>query len=237
MSLEMQAEKIECYTKSLSVLGPIIGKLDVLSMHINSNYGEDAILRNTTYSILNSLIELTGNKEYRKMNIEVKKNPVTPEIIKQANELRDIRLKKEVKVQNTITEEEYEESMKYYDELRKSRYKKLNVKPEQEALFDQYMLRNNFILEDEVKPQIIPDYSKSFVEFTPKSSNVKYVRYSTYTCDLYVTYHRDSKQYLYPKVSQDEMTGLVNAPSTGKYINQVIKPNHSYDEVTEKVGK
>jgi len=187
MSLEMQAEKIECYTKSLAVLGPIIGKLDVLSMHINSNYGEDAILRNTTYSILNSLIELTGNKEYRKMNIEVKKNPVTPEIIKQANELRDIRLKKEVKV--------------------------------------------------EVKPQIIPDFSKPFVEHKFNSTNVKEMKYATYTNVLYLTYHNDSRQYSYPDVTQQEIIELINAESAGKYINQVIKPNHSYDEVTEKVGK
>ena len=74
------------------------------------------------------------------------------------------------------------------------------------------------------------------MEFTPKSSNVKYVKYATYTKVLYVTYHNDSRQYSYPKVSQDEMTGLVNAESVGKYINQVIKPNHKYDEVTEKVG-
>lgn len=186
--VQMQAEKINTYVKGLELLGPVIGKLDMLSAYANINY-EDAIIKNGIGDVLDRLIELSGFKYYRKTIIDnPTKTPVTPEVIKKANELRNIRLKKNE-----------------------------NVEVE--------------------KPKINPDFSKPFIEHKFNSTNAKDMKYATYTNTLYITYHNDSRQYAYPNVTPKEIVGLLNAESVGKYINQVIKPNHTYDEVTAKVGK
>lgn len=62
------------------------------------------------------------------------------------------------------------------------------------------------------------------------SSNVHSLRYEESSKDLYVKF-QSGQTYKYAKVDLVVFTGLKHADSVGRFLNQNIKPFHSYELV------
>ncbi len=60
-------------------------------------------------------------------------------------------------------------------------------------------------------------------EQSVSSSAVDKVSYNPKTNDLTIKFRNNNKNYVYPDVPQEVFTEFMDAPSKGRYVNQVIK--------------
>ena len=64
-----------------------------------------------------------------------------------------------------------------------------------------------------------------------QSSAVEAVRYHPATCELDVRFE-EGREYRYEKVPRSKFHALMAADSIGAFVNEEIKPDHRYSEIT-----